>query len=177
MIVKSYDPLMCSRTGKLVDSGDLRLTLHFYQNVTRGDGNAVGAGAGAVAVQSTSAGLDSEAFLRVVREFLATTPHVRQHPRYIAKGTVSPQPEHRAAQLAAVSGQRGRRYLQHEHLLKNGEPALLFLTALVHPAPRTSYRDLEARTNCSSSMVPRRWTGRSRPRRCRLAGIRHGAPL
>ena len=29
-----------------------------------------------------------------------------QHPRYLEKGTVSRQPEHRAAHLAAISGQR-----------------------------------------------------------------------
>ena len=35
MLVKSYDPVVYGQTGRL-DSGDLRLTLHFYQNVTRG---------------------------------------------------------------------------------------------------------------------------------------------
>ena len=66
-----------------------------------------------------------------------------QHPRYIAKGTVSRQPEHRAAQLAAVSGKRGRRYLQREHLLETGEAALQFLMELVHRDPRGWFRDIE----------------------------------
>ena len=35
MLVKSYDPVVYGQTGRL-DSGNLRLTLHFYQNVTRG---------------------------------------------------------------------------------------------------------------------------------------------
>ena len=58
-----------------------------------------------------------------------------RHPRYVARGTVSRQPEHRAAQLAVISGKRGRRYLQREHLLETGEAALLFLTELVHRDP------------------------------------------
>ena len=66
-----------------------------------------------------------------------------RHPRYVAKGTVSRQPEHRAAQLAAISGKRGRRYLQREHLLETGEAALLFLTELVHRDPRSWFRDAE----------------------------------
>ena len=66
-----------------------------------------------------------------------------QHPRYIAKGTVSCQPEHSAAQVASVSVKRGRRYLQHRHLLETGEAALQFLTALVHRAPRTWFGDVE----------------------------------
>ena len=66
-----------------------------------------------------------------------------QHPRYVEKGTVSRQPEHRAAHLAAVSGKRGRRYLQREHLLETGEAALQFMTVLVHRAPRTWFREVE----------------------------------
>ena len=58
-----------------------------------------------------------------------------RHPCYVARGTVSRQPEHRAAQLAVISGKRGRRYLQREHLLETGEAALLFLTELVHRDP------------------------------------------
>ncbi len=66
-----------------------------------------------------------------------------QHPRYIAKGTVSRQPEHRAAQLAAISGKRGRRYLQREHLLETGEAALQFLMELVHRAPHSWFGEVE----------------------------------
>ena len=66
-----------------------------------------------------------------------------QSPRFIAKGTVARQPEHRAAQLAAISGKRGRRYLQREHLLDTGAAALPFLTTLVHRAPHSSFRDVE----------------------------------
>ena len=66
-----------------------------------------------------------------------------RHPRYIAKGAVSRQPEHRAAQLAAISGRRGRRYLQREHLLETGEAALQFLMELVHRAPRSWFGDVE----------------------------------
>ena len=65
--------------------------------------------------------------------------------------------------VAAVSGKRGRRYLRREHLLQTGEAALQFVAMLVHRAPRTWYRDVESCTTCCSSMVPRRWTARSRP--------------
>ncbi|MDE0027025.1 MAG: hypothetical protein OXP69_21645 [Spirochaetaceae bacterium] len=66
-----------------------------------------------------------------------------RHPRYVAKGTISRQPEHRAAQLAAISGKRGRRYLQREHLLETGEAALQFLTEMVHRDPHGWFRDAE----------------------------------
>ena len=42
-----------------------------------------------------------------------------------------------------MSGKRGRRYLQREHLLETGEAALRFLTELVHRDPRSWYRDAE----------------------------------
>ena len=87
-----------------------------------------------------------------------------QHPRYVEKGTVSRQPEHRAAHLAAVSGKRGRRYLQREHLLETGEAALQFMTVLVHRAPRTWFREVEVLHQLLQRMEPRRWTVRSRPR-------------
>ena len=90
-----------------------------------------------------------------------------EHPRYIAKGTVSRQPEHRAAQLAAVSGKRGRRYLQREHLLETGEAALRFLTELVHRDPRSWYRDAEILHRLLQQHGPKKRTAPSRPRLAR----------
>ncbi len=43
---------------------------------------------------------------------------------------------HRAALVAAVSGKRGQRYLKRQQLLDLGEPALLYLTEIVHRRPR-----------------------------------------
>jgi transposase len=44
-------------------------------------------------------------------------------------------PEHRASQLAALSGKRGKRYLKRQHLFDIGEAAERFLTELVHRDP------------------------------------------
>jgi transposase len=52
-------------------------------------------------------------------------------------------PEHRAAQLSAVSGQRGKRYLKRQHIFDLGEPAVVFLTALVHDNPKGWSRDVD----------------------------------
>ena len=95
------------------------------------------------AMPPEAAGMAGTLYLYRDHVHIVAGRHQAQHPRYIAKGTLARQPEHRAAQLAAVSGKRGRRYLQREHLLETGEAALQFLTALVHRAPRTWYRDVE----------------------------------
>jgi transposase len=57
--------------------------------------------------------------------------HLRQ-----AAGGQSTLPEHRAEHVAAVSGKRGKRYLERQHLLALGESAHAFLTELVHRRPR-----------------------------------------
>ncbi|MEO8604603.1 MAG: hypothetical protein ABI629_18680 [bacterium] len=58
------------------------------------------------------------------------------HPRQTAAGGVSRLPEHRAARLAAISGQRGKRYLKRRHLFETGEAAVRFITELVHHSQR-----------------------------------------
>jgi transposase len=57
--------------------------------------------------------------------------HLRQGP-----GGQSTLPEHRAELVAAVSGKRGKRYLERQHLLALGPEAHAFLTELVHRRPR-----------------------------------------
>jgi len=66
-----------------------------------------------------------------------------QHPRVWEPHAGSTLPEHRAQQVAAVSGKRGKRYLQREHLLQLGPPALAYLTELIHRRPRIWVRDIE----------------------------------
>jgi len=44
-------------------------------------------------------------------------------------------PEHRTAQLAAIHGDRGRRYLERQHLLDLGEAANAFITELTFASP------------------------------------------
>jgi hypothetical protein len=64
------------------------------------------------------------------------------HERLWARGAKSTLPEHRAEHVAAVSGKRAKRYLQREHLLALGRPALEYLTELTHRRPRIWIRDV-----------------------------------
>ena len=57
------------------------------------------------------------------------------HPRQFAPHEGSTLAAHRAALVAAVSGQRGQRYLKRQQLLDLGEPALRYLTEIVHRRP------------------------------------------
>ena len=45
--------------------------------------------------------------------------------------------------VAAVSGKRAKRYLEREHLLELGRPALDYLTELIHRRPRLWVRDVD----------------------------------
>jgi transposase len=65
------------------------------------------------------------------------------HERLFVPHAKSTLPEHRAAQVAAVSGKRAKRYLQREHLLELGPPALDYLTELTHRRPRIWLRDVD----------------------------------
>jgi transposase len=65
------------------------------------------------------------------------------HPRLCTPGARSNLPEHRAQQVAAVSGKRAKRYLQRQHLLELGGPALDYLTELTYRRPRLWVRDVE----------------------------------
>ncbi len=64
------------------------------------------------------------------------------HPRQLQPGARSMLPEHRAQLVAAVSGRRAKRYLEREHLLALGQPALEYLTELTHRRPRLWTRDV-----------------------------------
>jgi hypothetical protein len=66
-----------------------------------------------------------------------------EHVRQFEPGASSILPEHRAQRVAAVSGQRARRYLQRQHLLELGTPALVYLTELTHRRPRTWIHEVE----------------------------------
>ena len=52
-------------------------------------------------------------------------------------------PEHRAALVAAVSGKRGKRHLKRQQLLELGEPAIRYLTEIVHRRPRHWFEDVD----------------------------------
>jgi transposase len=65
------------------------------------------------------------------------------HRRLFERGAKSTLPEHRAEHVAAVSGKRAKRYLQREHVLALGRPALEYLTELTHRRPRIWIRDVD----------------------------------
>jgi transposase len=65
------------------------------------------------------------------------------HERLFVPYAKSTLPEHRAEQVAAVSGKRAKRYLQREHLLELGPAALDYLTELTHRRPRVWLRDVD----------------------------------
>jgi transposase len=66
-----------------------------------------------------------------------------EHPRKFAAQANSWLAEHRAAMISAVSGKRGKRYLKRQQLLELGEPALLYLTEIVHRRPREWFDDVD----------------------------------
>src|SRR5215831_6763166 len=66
-----------------------------------------------------------------------------EHPRKFAAQESSWLAEHRAAMVAAVSGKRGKRYLKRQQLLELGEPAIRYLTEIVHRRPRHWFEDVD----------------------------------
>lgn len=65
------------------------------------------------------------------------------HPRQFVAHEGSSLAAHRAALVAAVSGQRGKRYLKRQQLLELGEPAFDYLTEIVHRRPRQWFLDVD----------------------------------
>ena len=66
-----------------------------------------------------------------------------EHPRKFFAQENSWLAEHRAALVAAVSGKRGKRYLKRQQLLELGEPAMRYLTEIVHRRPRQWFEDVD----------------------------------
>lgn len=69
--------------------------------------------------------------------------HEAVHQRLFGPPAKSTLPEHRAQRVAAASGKRAKRYMQREHLLELGPPALEYLTELTHRRPRVWIRDVD----------------------------------
>jgi transposase len=65
------------------------------------------------------------------------------HSRKFVRHEGSSLAEHRAAMVAAVSGKRGKRYLKRQQLLELGEPAIRYLTEIVHRRPRNWFEDVD----------------------------------
>jgi transposase len=76
--------------------------------------------------------------VRIICGRYATEQRRRRHDE--PKKTL---PEHRAQMLAAVSGERAKRYFKREQLLALGATATTYLTELVHRRPKTWARDVD----------------------------------
>lgn len=82
-------------------------------------------------------------FLYAQRVRIAAGRYEAEHPRKFAPEENSWLAEHRAAMISAVSGKRGKRYLKRQQLLELGEPALFYLTEIVHRRPREWFADVD----------------------------------
>jgi transposase len=90
-----------------------------------------------------SAGFPGTLFLYRDRMRIVAGKYEATHPRLAGKGAKSTLPEHRAARLAAVAGQRGKQYLMREHVLEVGGSALEYLTEITHRRPRAWKAEIE----------------------------------
>lgn len=90
-----------------------------------------------------AAGLPGTLYLHRDRVRIVAGRHEVEHPRIFEREKGSTLPEHRAKQLAAVAGTRGKRYLKRQHLLETGAAAEHFLTELVHRRAAAWVGDVE----------------------------------
>jgi transposase len=88
-------------------------------------------------------GLPGTLYLHRDRVRLVAGRYEATHPRKFERGESSTLPEHRGARVAAVSGERAKRYMKREHLLGLGEHALVYITEVVHRRPRVWIRDVD----------------------------------
>src|SRR5258708_8217945 len=82
-------------------------------------------------------------YLYAQRVRIVAGRHEAVHPRKFEAREGSSLAEHRAALVAAVSGKRGKRYLKRQQLLELGDPAIRYLTEIVHRRPRQWYEDVD----------------------------------
>src|SRR6516162_6794066 len=82
-------------------------------------------------------------YLYAQRVRIVAGRYAAEHPRKFSAQENSSLPEHRAAMVAAVSGKRGKRYLKRQQLLELGEPAILYLTEIVHRRPQQWFEDVD----------------------------------
>ena len=82
-------------------------------------------------------------YLYAQRVRIVAARYEAEHPRKFSAQESSSLPEHRAAMVAAVSGKRGKRYLKRQQLLELGEPAIRYLTEIVHRRPRQWFEDVD----------------------------------
>jgi hypothetical protein len=88
-------------------------------------------------------GISGTLYLYRDRVRIVAGRHEVNHERKFQRGEGSMLPHHRAALVAAVSGKRAKRYLKRQQLLDLGEPALAYLTEVVHRRPKEWIRDVD----------------------------------
>ena len=93
-------------------------------------------------------------FLYADRVRIVAGRYQAEHPRKFVLQESSWLAEHRAALVASVSGKRGKRYLKRQQLLELGEPAIRYLTELVHRRPRGWWVDVDRLHNILQSHGP-----------------------
>ena len=86
-------------------------------------------------VHPDAAGLPATVHLHRDRVRVVAGTHTVVHARHPAAPAPVTTAEHRAAQVRAAAGPRGKRYLRREHLLHLGPHAERFLTEVIHAAP------------------------------------------
>ena len=82
-------------------------------------------------------------YLYAQRVRIVAGGYAAEHPRKFVAHEGSSLAEHRAAMVAAVSGKRGKRYLKRQQLLELGEPAIRYLTEIVHRRPQAWFQDVD----------------------------------
>ncbi len=92
---------------------------------------------------SDAIGIAGTLFLYRDKVRISVSRFEAMHARLFAANAISTLPEHRTARVAAVSGKRGKRYLERQHLLELGVAAHTYLTELTHRRPRLWLRDVE----------------------------------
>ena len=88
-------------------------------------------------------GINGTLFLYQDRVRIVAGRHEAVHPRLWKPGERSMLPGHRALMVAAVSGKRAKRYQKRQHLLEIGQPALDYITEIVHRRPRAWIGDID----------------------------------
>ena len=88
-------------------------------------------------------GINGTLFLYQDRVRIVAGRHEALHPRLWKRGERSMLPDHRALMVATVSGKRAKRYQKRQHLLEIGQPALDYITEIVHRRPRAWIGDVD----------------------------------
>lgn len=88
-------------------------------------------------------GINGTLFLCPDRVRIVAGGHEAFHPRLFKHGERSMLPGHRALMVAAVSGKRAKRYQKRQHLLEIGQPALDYITEIVHRRPRAWVAEID----------------------------------